>query len=517
MRNLAQARTVSSVISLVVGTAASVTVAVSLCALGGWCTPAAEPTDGPPTAAVRSADGGFGPLPGSVTDSVLAPPELREGRDGRSPAERLVAPEGASFSPALQLDDASVQLLELNDDEAPAYARFRFAETVHRITDEEGFVVRDGSGRVVARSVDATLDQQRRRAVVVRFPPGTDLAEFPVASVDPAVVVDRAGKANPISSTQLGDQPSGPTVAPELSEATTSLGPNWITFTFTSNLAHDRPADRTDFGFYDNDGLLHIGADIVAAVDDRIVVRFDKAAGSNVADAGRAVVFADAVHDRQGHGNTLGVLGAPTAASDLVDARRMSNTVVRYEFDGIVTAVEPSRFGARMANGDRYEGTFHAISEQSRTVDVVFPDLLDVSNPLTVATVQPGAADGATPIELMPTAGAVELASFADQHGLTAAPNLQQVEIDERTGFVTLTFDQELDHRKANSFRPSAIALISDAGNPTTGELIVDVIDDRLVVAFAQAAARDARAVSVAAGAVVDHQGTPNLPATLRP
>lgn len=423
---------------------------------------------------------------------------------------------GQPVSFDLLLHDAEIVLLERNDPEAEPHAKLRFASPVDEIVEEDGFFVVTANPATAVRSVAASLAEDDRAAAIVRFPPGTDLAQHTVAGAEAGAVRTVDGKGNPVTTTPLSTL-DGATVAPELTSVTTRSDTNWITYRFTAHLAHDRRPRPERFGFYSADGMEHRAAAVVSAVDDTVVARFEQDGRSSVRDAVRMFVDHDAVHDLQGHGNSLGVAGVGTVAPDPVHAERRSPTVFRFTFDEPVTDVDPRRFVVRAVNGGTYEGTEHALLRDGRTVDVVFPRLFQVSNAVTVATVLPGAARASGPFGPDATAGSFELGVASASLPGTAGPDLVGFTADETVGFVTARFDEALDHARFERIDPAAFALLSASGNTTPAVFVVDLDPDgeALVLAFPRAATTSARALTVAGAGVTDRQGNPNPPSTV--
>jgi hypothetical protein len=412
----------------------------------------------------------------------------------------------------LLLEDADLVRLDLDDD-ADEYVQLRFSDDIQDIEDETGFFLQGANPAQVVESTDAVLDEEDRSAVIVSFPADTDVRSFALAGAESGAVSTIEDEVNLLSTTALDAPANNSITGPELLSVRERQSLNWVIYEFDEQLDEDNAsADR--FGFYTEDGRYHDGDEVEAIDDGTVTIRFDESDGDRVNEAVRYVVEADAVQDTSGDANAISVLGSNTVSPDLEGARFVGDTSIELEFDETVTDIDPAAVFATGSDGERYAGEHYAIDEDGRTVTVVFPEIDDFSDEITRVSVEPDAGSRNGRSGDAVTVGAVQLADLSSDSGSTVGPDLESADIDESTGFVTLEFDEVIDDDV--DYDAGAFHLVSNSGHLTSGDFIVEVTDDFVIVAFDENAAQAATTLTIDSGAVQDFSGTPSPSATLR-
>jgi hypothetical protein len=438
---------------------------------------------------------------------------LDDGRDGTTTrGSSDLDGAGDSVASELVVTGAEIELLNLDDDNGE-YLRLTFDEDIDEIADADGFFVQGVDPANVVDADDAVRSEEDSAAVIVEFPADTDLEQYALAGARTGAVERVDGKQNVLTTTTLDDSGlTGATTAPDLQSVSANEDLEWLIFTFDEEL-DDGAANASSFGYHTLDGTLEEGSDIRSTDDETVIVAFD----GNVEDAVRYVVEADAVTDTQGQGNLIETLGSATAKPDLTDAELTGDTTVRFSFDEAIRDVEPSAFIATTVDGTRHAGEHAALVDGGEEVEVVFPAINDFQDEIVRVSAEPEAAAANDRNAPDLTAGAVQLDSSTDAVGdATAGPDPLAVDLDDETGFVTITFDEQVDDDRLDEVDEGGFHLVSDAGHATRGEFVVDISGDTVTIAFPEDAAVAADAVTIDEDAVRDFAGTPNPAATLQ-
>jgi hypothetical protein len=399
-----------------------------------------------------------------------------------------------SISPTLDLAAAQIREFSLDDAERE-FVVYCFGDRIQEIVDPQAFSLTSFDPGIRVRAEVAGVIDVRPQCVLAGFPSGTNLAAYPLASVQTGAIEDPDGEINIGDSASLGGgrDIAGVTSKPELTGVSVQQTRNVITYFFdTRQLVEgggpfgdqdrrgrripvgpgsDAPADASRFGFYTPDGDVSVGTEIVTVEDNAVTVAFPGSGeGAQVSEAARFAVLPDAVVNVQGQGNLMGAVGGDTFVPDLVDVRRTATGAqLDFIFDEPVENAAPNAFFAYSGTGDRIRGTTFS-RPRANVVRVTFAGLQDVRDQLVRAAAAPGAVTGLSASGDRSTVGAAAFGTLdRGIQGRTAGPDLVGLEVDENTGEATYVFDEPVSQRQIGLLQQSigereALGAVGDRG-----------------------------------------------------
>lgn len=221
-----------------------------------------------------------------------------------------------------------------------------------------------------------------------------------------------------------------------------------------------------------------------------------------------------AVKDRQGLESTLGSIGAPTTAPDLVAVSNLiGRTQLDYTFDALVTDVEVRRFVVYALNGTKYTATGFA-RPSATVVRVALPEMRDFADQMVLAGVEAGAVKADDGSDVPSTVGTRRIGTLAPAAGLTSGPDLTSVSVDRTTGQILFAFDRAVDDDQP--YDPRDFRVVTAAGEMGRGRFFVEVVGNGVLITFDPNLAAAAGAVAIAEGAVKSFQGEQSPARSLR-
>jgi hypothetical protein len=421
--------------------------------------------------------------------------DLRE-----SPAESGGASADAGQSARHRVEDVSLNLtlqsarIELTnlDDAEDEFVVYKFAQVVNEVKTPASFTLSGYDSDAVIKAGEARLVQGDPSSILVHYPPGTDVARYTIASVSTGAVEDEADQSNlpgsvPLEGSSVGQGPGTATEAPNLVTARAVNSLERVVYSYDEQVDGDgaEGLDAAKYGWYTLDGKLVRGSSIVTVDDNAVTVQFDR----QTEDAVRFVAEDGAAKNRKGIGSTIGAIGGPTTAPDLVAVEGpIGRTQYDLRFDMPVTNVALDRISLYAVDGTRYQPTGFA-QPTAEVIRVALPEIHEFTGNMVLVSVGQEAVRSADASATPSTVGAHRIGGMAPVAGMTSGPNLASVNIDQATGQIRFIFDRAIDN---------------DLG-----------YDPSEFMTFDRNVTSAARAVSLNSGAVKDFKGEGNPARTL--
>jgi hypothetical protein len=413
---------------------------------------------------------------------------------------------------AVDLRLQSVRIARLNfHDTDQEYAIYTFSRVVHDIRDATGFglVGFDTDSKVSAR--EARLVHGDPTSVLVGFAPGTDLTRYSLATVAVRAVEDESGRGNlpasvTLAGSALGAEWGSTTDAPDLIGARPTPTLQRVEYTFDVQLDNTSAGDADRFGYFTADGMMVAATSVVTMVDHTVTARFD----GRTEDGVRFYALGDAVKDQAGKGSTVGAVGGPTTAPDLVSvAGPVGRSQFDFTFDQAVTHVDLSKLAVYAVDGTRYAPRSF-VRPSAEAVRVSIPELQTFADTIVLGAAETGAVRAADGSDTANTTGTGRIGGFAPTAGTTAAPDLITVVPDLTTGQVRFGFDQPVDDDRA--FDARDFFVVTPAGDLVPGRSYVETAGHEVEVTFDRNVVAAAVGAAVSDGAVQGFQGKKNPP-----
>lgn len=414
----------------------------------------------------------------------------------------------------LALQSAMIESHNLHETEEE-FVVYRFGRFIRTVDDPAAFGLQGYNVQAKVLASSARLVEGDPTSVLVGFAAGTDLSRFTIATVAAPGVRDEAGKRNLPGSVALEGSAAGSTagdltVAPDLVEARTVTTLDRIVYTFDAQLDEQAKGDASKVGFSTLDGTMVPATSLVATEGNTVTAGFSRPTEAAVA----FYALPGAVKDRQGLESTLGSIGAPTTAPDLVAVSNLiGRTQLDYTFDALVTDVEVRRFVVYALNGTKYTATGFA-RPSATVVRVALPEMRDFADQMVLAGVEAGAVKADDGSDVPSTVGTRRIGTLAPAAGLTSGPDLTSVSVDRTTGQILFAFDRAVDDDQP--YDPRDFQVVTAAGEMGRGRFFVEVVGNRVLIAFDPNVAAAAGAVAIAEGAVKSFQGEQSPARSLR-
>lgn len=414
----------------------------------------------------------------------------------------------------LALQSARIESLNLVDTEEE-FVVYRFGRFIHTVDEPSAFGLQGYNVQAKVLASSARLVEGDPTSVLVGYAAGTDLSRFTIATVAPPGVRDEAGKGNLLGAVALEGSAAGSTAgdltaAPDLVEARAVTTLDRIVYTFDEQLDEQAKGDASKLGFSTLDGTMVPATSIVATEGNTVTAQFSRPTAAAVA----FYALPGAVKDRQGLESTLGSIGAPTTAPDLVAVSNLiGRTQLDYTFDALVTDVEVRRFVVYALNGTKYTATGFA-RPSATVVRVALPEMRDFADQMVLAGVEAGAVKADDGSDVPSTVGTRRIGTLAPAAGLTSGPDLTSVSVDRTTGQILFAFDRAVDDDQP--YDPRDFQVVTAAGEMGRGRFFVEVVGNGVLITFDPNLAAAAGAVAIAEGAVKSFQGEQSPARSLR-
>jgi hypothetical protein len=444
-------------------------------------------------------------------------------RESPSKAEGDTGPAGPSageriedVSLNLTLQSARIELTNLDDAE-DEFVVYKFAQVVNELKTPASFSLSGYDADSVVKAKEARLVQGDPSSILVHYAPGTDVARYTIASVETGAVEDEADQSNlpgsvPLEGSSVGGQGSvTATEAPNLVTARPVNSLERVVYSYDEQIDGDngQDLDAAKFGWYTLDGKLVRGSSIVTVNDNAVTVQFDR----QTEDAVRFIAENGAAKNRKGTSSTLGAIGGPTTAPDLVAVEGpIGNTQYDLRFDMPVTDVALDHIGIYAVDGTRYQPTGYA-QPAADVIRIALPEIHEFPGNMVLATVGQEAVRSADASSTPSTVGSQRIGAMAPMAGMTSGPNLASVNIDQATGQIRFIFDRAIDNDL--TYDPSQFMLVTAAGDLVPARFFVEAADNSVIMTFDRNVASAARAVSLNSGAVKDFKGEHNPARTM--
>ena len=441
-------------------------------------------------------------------------PSAAEGRNGESGPSAGQRIEDVSLN--LTLQSARIELSNLDDTE-DEFVVYKFAQVVNEVKTPAAFALSGYDADAVVNAKEARLVQGDPSSILVHYAPGTDVARYTIASVDTGAVQDEADQSNLPGSVQLegssvGSQGSATaTEAPNLVTARPVNSLERVVYSYDEQVDGDNGEglDPARFGWYTLDGKLVRGSSIVTVNDNAVTVQFDR----QTEDAVRFIADDGAAKNRKGIDSTLGAIGGPTTAPDLVGVEGpIGNTQYDLRFDMPVTNVALQHIGIYAVDGTRYQPTGFA-QPAADVIRIAVPEIHEFPGKMVLATVGQEAVRSADAASTPSTVGSHRIGGMAPMAGMTSGPNLASVNIDQATGQIRFIFDRAIDNDLI--YNPNHYMVVTAAGDLVPARFFVEAADNSVLMTFDRNVASAARAVSLNSGAVKDFKGEGNPARTM--
>lgn len=429
----------------------------------------------------------------------------QKGEAGQAPGQRI---EDVSLN--LTLQSARIELSNLDDAE-DEFVVYKFAQVVNEVKTPAAFALSGYDADAVVKAEEARLVQGDPSSILVHYAPGTDVARYTIASVETGAVEDEADQSNlpgsvPLEGSSVGQGPATATEAPNLVTARPVNSLERVVYSYDEQIDGDngRRLDAAKFGWYTLDGKLVRGTSIVTVDDNAVTVQFDR----QTEDAVRFIAEDGAAENRKGIGSTLGAIGGPTTAPDLVAVEGpIGNTQYDLRFDMSVTNVALQHIGVYAVDGTRYQPTGFA-QPAADVIRIALPEIHEFPGKMVLATVGQEAVRSADASSTASTVGSQRIGGMAPTAGMTSGPNLASVNIDQATGQIRFIFDRVIDNDL--TYDPSHFMAVTAAGDLVPARFFVEAADNSVLMTFDHNVASAAKAVSLNSTAVKDFKGEGN-------
>ena len=436
--------------------------------------------------------------------------EGKNGTEGQAEGQRV---EDVSLN--LTLQSARIELTNLDDAE-DEFVVYKFAQVVNAVKSPAAFALAGYDSDAVIKAKDARLVQGDPSSILVHYAPGTDVARYTIASVDPGAVEDEADQSNlpgsvTLEGSSVGQGSATATEAPNLVTARPVNSLERVVYSYDEQIDGDGGdgLDAAKFGWYTLDGKLVRGSSIVTVDDNAVTVQFNR----QTEDAVRFIAEDGAAKNRKGIGSTIGAIGGPTTAPDLVTVEGpIGRTQYDLRFDMPVTNVALDRISLYAVDGTRYQPTGLA-QPAAEVIRIALPEIHEFTGNMVLVSVGQEAVRSADASATPSTVGAHRIGGMAPVAGMTSGPNLASVNIDQATGQIRFIFDRAIDNDL--DYDPSQFMAVTAAGDLVPARFFVEAADNSVLMTFDSNVASAARAVSLNSGAVKDFKGEGNPARTL--
>lgn len=403
----------------------------------------------------------------------------------------------------LVLEAARVRTRTLGSDD---HVIFEFSDMVRDVAATDGFVLRGYAADAAVASTSAQVMRADATMVLATFPDGVAVDQFTVAQVRAGAVIDSDDDGNLPGHLRLRgsdvDTGEGRTTNPDLTGVATDVDLDLVEYSFDEDLDADAAPDPAAFGYYTASGAVVEGSEVIELDDDRVVIGFD----GDVDDAARHVVRADAVRNVRGGGNPPGVIDGDTARPMLASLELVGDgdAQIDFAFDEAITDIDADAFAVYDLAGNRYDGSSSSRVD-NETVRVLFDDLSDAGDGAVLAVVEEDAVAALADGELGNALSSSVLGASDATPGRTTGPDLVGARVDDDTGEVRFSFDEDID----GDARAGDFLLATTDRQVVPAERVIEVEDRVVVVDFPRSDARAAAAAIVEPGSVVDAADEP--------
>lgn len=412
--------------------------------------------------------------------------------------------------------------------------------------DLQGF----DSDNQLQRPLNSAVSSSDPSCALAEYPGGTFLPAYSigVSEFDAATGSGGTGDENLMDSVPLLNNPlknfEGKTAAPDLIDVKTNTTLNHATYIFDDQIDDDDCAGGTAgdldvelLGFYDSSGTktnVDDPTDCVSQDVNKVTVDFGPT-GESVADAVRFFAEYDAVEDTDDENSAVGPVEAnpegvvsasgATSRPDLIDVRQgPSKSQYDFEFDEALdsTTLDESGFFvyadcaveedlASKASDDCVPGQSSAkLLPGGKVVRVDFfvPAFFGEfpTESITLATVEPDAAESATDPGEEVSIGAIAIQQTNQGPGFTDGPDLIDAEFRDGPDEVLFIFDEPLDECPG-CVDPDHAAVIDSSGGTTSGISALDVDGNEALIDFPSGTVSGAIGASVTNGVTEDTYG----------
>lgn len=447
------------------------------------------------------------------TSDLRESPSDAEGTNGKAGPADGQRVENVSLN--LTLQSARIELTNLDDAE-DEFVVYRFAQVVNEVKAADAFALSGYDSDAIIRAKEARLVQGDPSSILVHYPPGTDVARYTIASVATGGVEDEADQSNlpgsvPLEGSSVGQGPGTATEAPNLVTARAVNSLERVVYSYDEQVdgSGAEGLDAARFGWYTLDGKLVRGSSIVTVDDNAVTVQFDR----QTEDAVRFIAEDGAARNRKGTASTIGAVGGPTTAPDLLAVEGpIGRTQYDLRFDMPVTNVALDRFGIYAVDGTRYQPTGFA-QPAAEVIRIALPEIHEFTGNMALITVGQEAVRSADASSTPSTVGSQRIGGMAPAAGMTSGPNLASVNVDQATGQIRFIFDRAIDNDLA--YDPGHYKAVTASGDLVPARFFVEAADNSILMTFDRNVASAARAVSLDSGAVKDFKGESNPARTL--